>query len=75
MTAKQWDSIIKGVGPAIGGLILASIGIYGGQYAKQFKSPYDDIASVLCLIAVGVGLSVACTLIVIKSYREISPKS
>lgn len=75
MTKKQWDDIIKALGPAVGGIALAGVGCYGGYYAKLFKSPYDDWASVICLIAMGWGLLLAGIQISVKTFRQVTQSS
>jgi hypothetical protein len=41
---------------APGPLLLAVLGVYGGQYAKLFDKPFSDVASIICLIAMAVGV-------------------
>jgi len=65
MTEKSPDGvrdivqIIKGAGPAAGGLAIAAYGAWGGQYAAKFKPPVDDFASWTCFAAIIVGLAIA----------------
>jgi hypothetical protein len=57
--ARDVVEIIKGAGPATGGLAIAAYGVWGGQYAAKFKPPLDDFASWACFIAIIIGLIIA----------------
>lgn len=50
---------------APGPILLAIYGVYGGQYAKLFEPPYNDMANWICLASMGIGI----LLIVIRSIK------
>jgi hypothetical protein len=68
MPPEFWSALIRAGGPAIGGLLLAAVGGYGGQYAAMFKPPYDDYASLICLGAMAAGTVIAAIKIIMSSF-------
>jgi hypothetical protein len=55
----EFANIIRVAGPAAGGLLIAFYGVWGGQYAAKFKPPFDDVASVICVAAMVIGIGAA----------------
>ena len=51
--------IIKGAGPAAGGLAIAAYGVWGGQFAAKFEPPVDGFASWTCFAAMVIGVAIA----------------
>lgn len=52
-------TVLKRAGPATAGLAIAVYGVVGGQFAAKFKEPFDGYASILCILAMAVGLGIA----------------
>jgi hypothetical protein len=55
MPPTVWRTLIMEAGPATGPLLLAATGLYGGRYAAEFKPPFDDYASWICIAFVVTG--------------------
>jgi hypothetical protein len=66
LTISDLVNLAKSV-QAPGPILLAVYGLYGGRYAKLFDAPYRDIASVICLVSMGIGV----TLVVVRSIKMI----
>ena len=51
-------ALAKGGGPNAWALSLASVGLYGGQFAIQFAPSFVDAVSFACVAAVYIGFIV-----------------
>jgi hypothetical protein len=69
----DWSVLIKSAGPASGAFALIALGIYGGQYAAKFKTPFDDCASFGCLSLMVIGALIAIPQIGVTAYRSSFP--
>ncbi len=65
-----WTALIRAGGPASGAVLLVAVGAYGGTQAAQFKPPFDDYASWICLFLMAIGGLIATVQIGTTAYRS-----
>jgi hypothetical protein len=66
-------ALAKATGPASGSLLLASFGLYGGQFASKFPAGFQNYAAMLCLLAMLMGIAITGAIVarpVITIWRQ-----